>query len=291
MTKSNHNNKETISIVQKKMKSISQFGKIVQFFSPSLATKFSARIFATPLNFKIPERELMYRKSAKNELVLISKLDKKVMVYTYGYSPKKVLIVHGWAGRGTQIYELSDKILENKMMVVSFDGPAHGLSEGKTTNMLEFLDTIQEIDKKYGPFDAVIGHSFGAMSLLNAVARNYVRTEKLVTLGADNSITEVLKSFVAQLDLNPKIAIKLKKRFEKKLNDKIDNYASCEAAKKVIIPTLIIHDTKDKYVPVSSALEIRQNLKNGELLITNGLGHHKIFKDKIIIERIIDFIK
>jgi pimeloyl-ACP methyl ester carboxylesterase len=291
MTNSKIKNKESISIVQKKMKTISQFGKVLQFFSPFLATKFCARIFSAPLNFKTPERELMYRKSAKNELVLIPKLNKKVMVYTYGYSPKKVLIVHGWAGRGTQLYELSDKILENKMMVISFDGPAHGLSEGKTTNMLEFIDSIQEIDKKYGPFEAVIGHSFGAMSLLNAIARNFVKTEKLVTLGADNSVTEVLKSYIAKLDLKPKIAFLLKLEFERKLQEKMKNYTSCVAAKKVTVPTLLIHDTQDKYVPVSSAIEIRQNLQNGELLITNGLGHHKIFKDKIIIERIINFIK
>lgn len=291
MTKSNQNNTEAISIVQKKLKNISQFGKVLQFFSPFLVTKFCARIFSTPLNFKTPERELMFRKSAKNELVLIPKLDQKVMVYSYGYSPKKVMIVHGWAGRGTQLYELSDKILENKMMVISFDCPAHGLSEGKTTNMLEFLATIQEIDKKFGPFDVVIGHSFGAMTLLNAVARNHVRAQKLVILGADNSITEVLKSFVSSLALHPKIASNLKTHFEKKLQDKFDHYTSCEAAKKVIIPTLVIHDTQDKYVPVSSAIEIRQNLKHGELLITNGLGHHKIFKDKSIIERIINFIK
>lgn len=290
MTKINLGNNDSISIVQKKMKTISKIGKLLQFFSLSLATKFCSRIFATPLNFKTPERELMLRKSAKNELILIPKIEKKVMVYTYGFSPKRVLIVHGWAGRGTQLFELSDKILENRMMVISFDGPAHGLSEGKTTNMLEFIDTIQEIDRKFGPFHAVIGHSFGAMSLLNAIAKDFVQAEKLVALGADNSITEVLKSFVSQLDLNPRIATKLKTRFEKKLKNKFENYTSSEAAKKVTIPALIIHDTQDKYVPVSSSIKIRQNLYQGELLITNGLGHHKIFKDKIIIERIIKFI-
>jgi len=59
----------------------------------------------------------------------------------------------------------------------------------------------------------------------------------------------------------------------------------------VDLPTLVIHDSEDKYVPVSSAFSIRQNLKNGELLITNGLGHHKIFKDKKIMQRIVNFIK
>jgi len=54
---------------------------------------------------------------------------------------------------------------------------------------------------------------------------------------------------------------------------------------------LVIHDSQDKYVDVRSAIAIRQNLKYGELLITYGLGHHKIFKNSVIIQRIIDFIK
>ena len=69
------------------------------------------------------------------------------------------------------------------MMVISFDGPAHGLSSGKSTNMIEFLETIKEVDKKYGPFDAAIGHSFGAMSLINAVADG-LKVNKLVAIGA-----------------------------------------------------------------------------------------------------------
>jgi len=68
-------------------------------------------------------------------------------------------------------------------------------------------------------------------------------------------------------------------------------FSSDRVANKVNIPTLVIHDSQDKFVPVSSALAIRQNLKYGELLITNGLGHHKIFKNSQVIQRIINFIK
>jgi len=264
--------------------------KVLQFISKNLATKFAAKIFGTPLKFNAPERELMMRESAKKELFDIPSINKKVLIYTYGYSKKKVLLAHGWAGRGTQLFQLADKILENKMMVISFDAPAHGLSSGKTTSMTEFIETIQQINKKYGPFDAAIGHSFGGMALLNSVASG-LNINKLVTIGADNSIPQIFKYFVNKIGLKPVIARNLELFFEKKYKAKIDCYTSEKAAKKVLIPTLIVHDSEDKFVPVRSAISIRQNLKNGELLITNGLGHHKIFKDPYIIQRIIDFIK
>ncbi|MCF6297204.1 MAG: alpha/beta hydrolase [Flavobacteriaceae bacterium] len=271
-------------------KSILVSGKVLQFFSNNLATQFAAKIFSTPLKFKVPERELMMRESAKRKLIKIDAIKKDVMVYTYGYSKKKVLLVHGWAGRGTQLYQIADKILENKMMVVSFDGPAHGLSSGKKVTIIDFIKTIQQIDKEYGPFEAAVGHSFGGMALLNSISKG-LKINKLVTIGADNSISEITKNFIKKIELKPKIAIKLEVLFNKKLGVKMEELSSQKNAKNVTIPTLVVHDSEDRFVPVSSAIAIRQNLKNGELLITNGLGHHKIFKDKQIIQRIVNFIK
>lgn len=266
------------------------FGKILQFFSKDLATLFVAKLFSTPVKFPAPDRELTMRNSAKKERLQIAGCKAEVQVYIYGYSKRKVLIVHGWAGRGTQLFQIADKVLENRMMVVSFDGPAHGLSSGKKTNMLEFLETIREVNKKYGPFDAAIGHSFGSMSLINAVADG-LKVDKLVIIGADNSIPQIFRYFVQKMELKPVISKKLKKIAEEKFKTKLDSLTSEHKALKVDIPTLVIHDSDDKYVDVSSAISIRQSLKNGELLITNGLGHHRIFKDNFVIQRIIDFIQ
>ena len=266
------------------------FGKILQFFSKDLTTTYVAKLFSTPVKIAAPERELTMRNSSKKETINIPECKAEVQMYIYGYSKKKVLMVHGWAGRGTQLFQIADKVLENRMMVVSFDGPAHGLSSGKRTNMMEFLETIREVNKKYGPFDAAIGHSFGAMSLINAVADG-LKVDKLVVIGADNSIPQAFNYFIQKMELKPSISKKMIELAEGKFKIKLDSLSSEHKAAKIAIPTLVIHDSEDKYVNVSSAVSIRQNLKNGELLITNGLGHHKIFKDNFVIQRIIDFIK
>lgn len=232
----------------------------------------------------------MMRESSKKEKLHVPGINEDIQIYIYGYSKTKVLLVHGWAGRGTQLFQIADKVLENKMMVISFDGPAHGLSSGKRTNMFEFIETIKAVNKKYGPFDSAIGHSFGAMSLINAQADN-LKLNKLVTIGADNSIPLIFKYFVEKMELKPVIAYKLGKLFEKKYHIKLDSLTSEHKAERVKIPTFVVHDSDDKIVNVSSAIVIRQNLQQGELLITNGLGHHKIFKDKTVIQRIIEFIK
>lgn len=265
-------------------------GKTIQFFSKDLATLYAAKLFSTPIKPAAPERELTMRNSAKCESLNLPICKKDINVYVYGYSKKKVLMMHGWAGRGTQLYQIADKILENRMMVISIDGPAHGLSSGKSTNMIEFLEAVKEVDKKYGPFDAAVGHSFGAMTLINAVADG-LKVNKLVTIGADNSIPRIFQYFVNKMELKPIISKKLRLLTEQKFHKNLDSFTSEHKALKINIPTFVIHDSDDKYVNVSSAISIRQNLKKGELLITNGLGHHKIFKNKFVIRRVIDFIK
>ena len=264
-------------------------GKILQFFSTTLATNFALKIFRTPPKFKIPEREAMMRESAKKEIISIPSIDKEIMVYEYGYSKQKVLLVHGWSGRGTQLYDIADNILENRMMVVSFDAPAHGLSKGDTTNFPEYVAAINYVNEIYGPFEAAIGHSFGGVSLLATLkGNNFVK--KLIVIGIDCSINNVIDNFVKKLQLKQKVATKIKKHLTTLFKEDIESVSPCETAKNTLIPTLVLHDTMDVDVDVSNAYKIRQNLVKGELLVTNGLGHRRILRNKKVINRIIDFI-
>ncbi|QMU66665.1 MAG: hypothetical protein GKR88_07320 [Flavobacteriaceae bacterium] len=78
--------------------------------------------------------------------------------------------------------------------------------------------------------------------------------------------------------------------FRKKWKIKVDDLACSHVSKKITIPTLVIHDSEDGDVPVSYANNIRQNLKNGSILITKGLGHTKILRDATIVTRVVNYI-
>lgn len=271
-------------------KSILIIGKVLQFTSTRLATNFAVKLFKTPIRYKTPEGEKIMAKSAQKELVFIPKLQKEVMVYTYGNSTKKVLLVHGWSGRGTQLYTIADKLLENGFMTVSFDAPAHGKSKGKTTMMTEFIAITKFLEQKHGLFEFGIGHSLGGMTILNSIKQG-VKFKKAVVIGAGDSITDIIKIFVSALKLNLKLVEKIKQHFLKNFNEHIEDYSGSVAAKEVEIPTLVVHDSEDKEVPVSCAHTIRQNLKQGKLLITNGLGHKRILKNPIVATKIIEYLK
>ena len=49
-------------------------------------------------------------------------------------------------------------------------------------------------------------------------------------------------------------------------------------------------DENDYEVPVETSINIHDNLKNGELLIPQHLGHRKILGNPFVIEKTIEFI-
>jgi pimeloyl-ACP methyl ester carboxylesterase len=285
MSKKGTKSEHTIQIP----KPIIYTGKLLQSISPKLATLYAARLFTTPIKFNVPKREILMLKESKREKLFIEDLKKTITTYHYGTSIKKVLLVHGWSGRGTQLVKIAEAMVNLDYQTVSFDAPAHGTSTGSTTIMTEFITSIHYIDKKYGPFEYAIGHSLGGMSILNALRENF-NVKKAVIIGSGDIIQDIIDDFVWRMNLNSKVGIHMKNHFEKKYNQKMEYYASSVAAKNITTPVLIVHDENDPDVHVKAAINIHENLRNSELILTNGLGHNKILGDKLIIQKICDFI-
>jgi pimeloyl-ACP methyl ester carboxylesterase len=264
-------------------------GKFLQFFSIKLTTLYLARLFTTPIKYKVPKRELeMDKKSSKIKLY-IPNINKEIVVYQYGQSAKKILLVHGWSGRGTQLVKFADALVKSGYSTISFDAPAHGKSPGNSTIMTEFIASILEIDKQFGPFEAAIGHSLGGMALLNAIKKGF-KIDRLTTIGSGDKVKDILDDFVAKLELKSEYSLHLQQHFENKYKEPMENYSAYLAAKEIKIPVLVIHDENDYEVPVEASIHIHDHLKNGELLITQHLGHRKILGNPFVIEKTIEFI-
>ena len=264
-------------------------GKILQFFSIKLTTLYLARLFTTPIKHKVPKRELEMDDNSFHKRILIPVINKEIVVYQYGKSDKKILLVHGWSGRGTQLVKFADAFVDKGYATISFDAPAHGKSSGNSTIMTEFIASIIEIDNKFGPFEAAVGHSLGGMALLNAIKKG-LKINRLTIIGSGDKVKDILDDFVSKLELKPEFSSHLQQHFEKKYNEPMENYSAQSAAKTVDIPVLVIHDENDYEVPVETSINIHDNLKNGELLITQHLGHLKILGNPFVIEKTIEFI-
>jgi pimeloyl-ACP methyl ester carboxylesterase len=265
-------------------------GKLMAFLSTKLVTAYAFKLFTTPIRHKTPKREMEMDQKSIQTLITVPPTNKKIVTYQYGASKKKVLLVHGWSGRGTQLCKIADELLKSGYSTVSFDAPAHGKSPGNSSIMVDFIDSILEIDKLYGPFEIAIGHSLGGMSVLNAITEGF-SVNRAVVIGSGDIVQDIIDDFIKKLELKPEISTQLRLYIENKYEGAMDDYSAYKAAARTEIPFLVIHDENDPEVAVKAAINIHKHLKIGELMITKQLGHRKILADHHVIEKILNFIK
>lgn len=264
--------------------------KFIAFFSDKWVTFYAAKLFISPIKHKLPKREVKMDQDSLQKSVHIPTIDKEVKIYEYGKCGRRVLLVHGWSGRGTQLYQLAFELVKHGYQTLSFDAPAHGKSPGRSTIMTDFIETVLELEKQYGTFEVAIGHSLGGMSLLNALKQGFA-PKKMILIGSGDRVSDIMEGFIEKLGLKPKICVLLTSYLEKKFGRKMDDFDAYKSAAISKIPTLVIHDENDPEVAVRAGKHIYENLSNGTLLLTQGLGHRRILSDAKVMENIIYFIK
>ena len=261
----------------------------ISLVSSKTTTTLLGYIFSRPLRHKPHAREKEFISSSKKETHFITSINKRIKTYELKGSHKKVLIVHGWSGRGSQLSSIATECNKKGLYVVSFDAPAHGGSSSYTTNVPEFVETINFLNTTKGPFDYAIGHSFGGASIFN-YCRKYRGFEKIVVIGTQSKLSTYFKEFIKIMGLKEDYSKKIMTLFEKRVGEKILDYDPERFVRSITSKTLIIHCSDDNYVNFSSAVTLRKELKNSELYKTTGLGHRKILGDKKTINRLVEFL-
>ena len=220
----------------------------------------------------------------------ISYKNNKVKVYEWGESTKSVLLVHGWAGRATQVAHLVAPLMAAGYKVYSFDAPAHGGSNGRHTHFLEFSEIILLLNKQFPDIESIIGHSMGGSACIHAITQGF-NPRKCITIGAPASVDWVVNSYCKQINVSDKVQKIIKNHLESKFAKPFEDLSLRTMVKKITTPGLILHCEDDVDAPVASAYDIHENWNNSTLVVTQNLGHRRILKNKEVAQTIIDFLK
>lgn len=261
---------------------------ILEKVSPFLTSRIATLLFFTPIRFKTPIKEKGYFKAAK--IKTISYKNNKVKVYEWGESKKAVLLIHGWAGRATQVAHLAEPLIAAGYKVYSFDAPAHGKSNGRHTHFLEFSEIILELNKQFPEIESIIGHSMGGSACIHAITQGF-NPKKCIIIGAPANIDWVLKTFCEQINVSKKVVKIIKDHLERKFAQKFEELSLSSMVKNITTPGLILHCEDDVDAPVAGAHHIHKNWENSTLVRTKNLGHRRILKNKEVAQTIIDFLK
>lgn len=257
--------------------------------APELAYKWAARMFFKPVKFKAPPHEMLERASALR--FKLKYKGNKLQGYSWGKGPV-VILQHGWSGRALQFRKFIPRLTEAGFRVVALDGPAHGNSGGRMTNLVELAEAIQLLTAEFGEIEAVIGHSLGGAAALLAMEYG-LRPKKLVTISTPSLPEDIKANFAKQLGANPKVGDYLDHYVIKRVGKPFAHYGAVHVAQRVPvkIPTLVVHDHDDRDVGFNHAQALRKVLPHAEKLDTRGLGHRRILKDKNTIEAVVSFLQ
>ena len=219
--------------------------------------------------------------------------DGELAVTTWGNSGPAVLLMHGWGGARAQMTGFVDALLFAGYRVLAYDQPAHGESDGRTTNLLEIAPTMDLIAKQEGPFDVIIAHSFGTLITSYAmVERNFPPPSKLVYFGAFNRLLDSLPRFQVLAGLSDEIMNGLRDMiYENFGRDVLDAIVNENLAPQIHIPALMFHDAADNVTPVEDSRAIARVWKSAQYIETQGLGHRGALQSKEIHEQVVKFLK
>ena len=268
--------------------------RLVENILPSVAAKWGKRLFFSPFKHQRPHREtLLIQDAARQNVTLPACYDTSItnpyfVMYSWGQGPA-ILLVHGWGGRGSQVAAFAQPLVEAGYRVVTFDGLAHGDSPGKQTTLIDFFQIIKILDSSEGPFEAMIGHSFGGVAAALAMTEG-VNTKKLVTIGSPASMTCIFEEFGKQINASGKTIEKVAQTIEALAQRPVDNFSLANLVTKIRQPGLIVHDKQDKEVNVAEALALAERWPGSRLLLTEGLGHQRILRDAATISKIVAFV-
>jgi len=263
------------------------FVKISDKLSKRFTTKVATWLFTLPRNYKRPTREDHMFYQSKREKLYVQSIKKTIQVYTYGDRQKpKMLLVHGWAGRGTQMSDIATDFLD-QYQIVSFDGPAHGYSSGKRTNFLEFVEVVKSLDKQH-QFNHCIAHSMGGAVML-FYCKHFRPIPYITTIGAPNHIRSIFTSFVIAFDLDKSYVDRIRNMFNTFLEHELEHLDGSAHAELFKGHLQIVHDTDDMDVGIQSAKELHTAYKQSQILITSGYGHRRILRNKEVLSKIKSF--
>jgi len=260
---------------------------VLEKIIPGLAFQVAFRLFFTPIRYDTPKRELPIQEKAEKFSAKIN--GKRTQFYSWGDTGKPLaIVVHGWMGRSSQFYKLVDAFLARDYHVVGFDGPAHGASSGRSTNILEFAEAINIIAEKYGPIHCAIGHSFGGITILNALEKG-TKIENIIMVATPTIAGDIIKQFEEKINASPATGERFLKEVHKRYGIAFEYMSASEIIKRVQPKNLLlVHDENDRDVPIEHARLMKDLFPKAQTIFTEGLGHTRILRNDDVIKQIIE---
>lgn len=280
-----------------KVKWMQRFFSVAGNIAPVTAIDILVRLVFSPQKriLRPPHKALM--KKAQKMKIRVNQFrhpNKKIEMkyYVWGSSHRTVLLVHGWDAMAMDFYKMIPALVENGYRVIAIDGPAHGGSEGDTSNLLHFKEAMAELISKIGTPYAIIGHSMGGGASAYLLMEYKIIVNRLVMLAIPVSSGRFFETVFTMLKVPEKMQKLFFKGMEEEFNTPIDKMNLSKRKEKIKADKiLLIYDEDDEVVSLKDIkhfLAVRPEIQS---MNAKGSGHNTIIRNKKVIDAIIDFLQ
>jgi pimeloyl-ACP methyl ester carboxylesterase len=205
-----------------------------------------------------------------------------------------VLVVHGWRSRTEYMRAIIEGLRKAGFRVMSLDLPGHGASRGRRLDLVRAVDAVRTADIWFGPFDAIVGHSFGGVVALNARAGSIegisaVDAARLVLISVPESIPEIFDQYGRLINVGPRSQNAIASRVERIAGRPITDFTGARQLREIGAPTLVIHAVDDREVHADSAHRHASAGAHVDLVWVDGAGHRRILADPHTVDATVRF--
>lgn len=265
---------------------------MLQAMSPALAARVAFHLFLRTFRRPVTGEDRAALGHAR-----VHQLDAAgdpMTVYEWGSGDRLAIILHGWGSGAARFTRLATALLERGWRVVVPDAPGHGASPGHRSSLPQFVAGLDAIVAHFGPPQALIGHSLGALGIAWRHARGAPpwaqRLQSVVLISMPSGAPFLVDVFVSSLGIREPARRRLVALFERRFNAGVEAFTALPAATHIGARLLVVHDSGDDIVPYAHCEALAQTVPDAEVLTTRDLGHSALTRDAATIGRIVDFV-
>lgn len=266
---------------------------LLQTLSPGLAARLAFHLFLRTYRHPLrPEDGAALARATRHRLATAG--GHEFVAWEWGAGERLAIILHGWGSGAARFTRLAEALHARGWHVVAADAPGHGASPGKDSSLPRFIAALDAIVARFGPPQALIGHSLGAL----AIARRHAdgppdwagHLQDVVLVSMPSGAPFLVEVFLHALQLTARTRARLLALFEERFDALVDSFCSLPGAAHITARLLLVHDAGDDIVPHAHSVALLRELPEAELATTTGLGHSALTRDAATIARIVDFV-
>jgi pimeloyl-ACP methyl ester carboxylesterase len=266
------------------------FNRLEGQFAPDATARRAARLLCTPFAVgRVRARDADDGGALQSHVEIDGR---RVAAYQWGdvSAQPRVLLAHGWSSYALRFLPWVRALREAGYAVVAFDQPGHGRSDAGRCTMACFARTLRDVANRFGPFEAIVGHSMGGAAAMLALADGAV-AKRAVLIAPAADPDAATSRFARKVGLVGGIVPRIQRHLEVQTGVTVRDLTAHVRVPSLAVPALVIHDLADAEVPWEEGESYARHWPGARLLSTSGLGHSRIVNDAATIDAGLRFLR